>query len=146
MTKKLNKRQLTYCYWRARDFSQEESRLKAGYKAKGTAARSLGSRLEKNVNVIVQIEKEKVNIFDRQMITEEYVLEGLRKIAENGQQEANKVAAFQLLGKYLAMFTDKLKNEGLPQSQIIIIKSPQFQDNATTENGIRVDTKTIENI
>ncbi len=108
---KLNKRQLTYCYWRARSNTIEESMVKAGFTCKGASARSWGSQLEDKLNIKERIEQERLNIFNKAMITEEYVLKGLKDIAEQGKQEANKVMAFQLLGKYLAMFTDKTENK-----------------------------------
>jgi len=112
MARKLNKRQLAYCYYRARNYTIEESMKKAGYKGIGEVARAVGSRLETNDNIKIQIETERANVFDKSKITDEYILEGLNKIAKEGKQEANKVRAWELLGKYLAMFTDKTEHSG----------------------------------
>lgn len=107
MSRKLNKRQLAYCYWRARDKTIEEAIIKAGYICVGGNARSVGSHLEDNSNIQERIEYERLNIFDRSMITEEYILEGLNKLALSAQNESVRTRAFELLGKYKAMFTDK---------------------------------------
>ena len=109
MDRKLNKRQLAYCYWRARGSTQEQGIRKAGYTAKGKVVRALGARLETNENIKSQIETEKANIFDKNMITEEYILEGIKKIAETGKLEANKLRAWELLAKTKAMLTDKVE-------------------------------------
>ena len=85
----------------------EESMSKSGYTCKGASARSWGSQLERKLNIEEQIQKEHLNIFDKSMITEEYVLKNLRKLAENSRNEADRIRANELLGKYLAMFTDK---------------------------------------
>jgi phage terminase small subunit len=119
--KGLNKRQEAYCYWRARAFSMEESMPKAGYRCRGVSARNVGSKLEENVYIRERIERERLTIFDKNSITEEYILEGLKKIAEQGEQEANRVRAFELLGKTRAMFTDK-------QLQVKDISSQERQE------------------
>lgn len=106
--RKLTKREEAFIYWRARGNTLYESLLKADYKCKSRALfDSWGSQLESKLKIKEAIEQERLRIFDKSMITEEYVLEGLKNIAENGKQEANKVMAFQLLGRHLAMFTDK---------------------------------------
>ena len=108
MDRKLNKRQLAYCYWRARDKSIEEAMIKSGYTCRGGSARATGSQLEDNLNILSQIEKDRLNIFDRKCITEEYVLEKLRNLAENSHCDSDKIRATELLGKYLAMFTERI--------------------------------------
>jgi hypothetical protein len=127
--RKLNKRQLAYCYWRARDCSMEEAMIKAGYRCKGVSARNVGVKLEKNAYIVEQIEKERLTIFDSSKITTEYVLEGLNNLAQNAVKEDTRVRAFELLGKYLAMFKDKLQVSGNitytpeEQSEISAIKN-----------------------
>ena len=112
MARKLNQRQLTYCYYRAREHTIEESMIKAGYKGIGEVARAVGSRLETNANIQIQIETERANVFDKSKITDEYILKGLSEIAKNGKQEANRVRAWELLGKTLAMFTERTEIKG----------------------------------
>ena len=112
MARKLNKRQLVYCYWRARDCSMEEAMIKAGYTCKGGSARSWGSQMENNLNIISEIDKQRLNIFDSNTITVDYVLAGLNNLAQTAVKEDTRVRAFELLGKYLAMFKDKLQVTG----------------------------------
>lgn len=112
MARKLNKRQLAYCYYRARDNTIEQSMSKSGYTCKGGSARATGSQLEDNPNIQHRIEHERLNIFDKTMITEEYVLNNLKTLAEESKWPGDRIRANELLGKYLAMFTDKVKSEG----------------------------------
>ena len=111
--RKLNKRELAYCSWRARDNSMEVSMVKAGYTCKGASARSWGSQLETRLNIQAQIQKNRLNIFDKKLITEEYVLESLKNLAETSVHESDRIRAIELLGKYLSMFTDKIETNFL---------------------------------
>ena len=45
--------------------------------------------------------------FDKAKITPEYVLAGLNKEAQEAQTASDRIKALELLGKYLAMFTEK---------------------------------------
>ena len=45
--------------------------------------------------------------FDKAKITPEYVLAGLNKEAQEAKNSADRIKAYELLGKYLALFTDK---------------------------------------
>ena len=87
--------------------------FKSGYKPQtANCARAIGSEMEAKPNITKQIEDERLNIFDKAKVTEEYVLEGLNKIAINSKQDANRLRALELLGKYKAMFTDKTEVSG----------------------------------
>lgn len=86
----------------------------AGYTCVGLAATSTGSRLESNANIKERIEHEIANIFDKNIITNEYILENLNSIAINGENESNRLRAIELLGKHLAMFTDNINNKETP--------------------------------
>lgn len=57
-----------------------------------------------------------------QLVDKEYVIEGLRKIAEDGITESNRVAAFKALGDSLGMF-DK-KGVTPDQEAPLIIEAP----------------------
>ena len=130
---KLCKRRKAFVYYKARGFSNVEAIKKAGYKPKDDfIASQMGSKLLQKVNVQIAIEEEKLNIFDKNMITEEYILNGLNKIAQEGRQEANRVRAWELLGKSLALFTEKVINKG---DSTITLKTQQLY-NKLKERGI----------
>jgi len=103
---------------------------KSGYAKKTSAAKVQASRLLKNVNVLKYIAQLDGEITRKCGLTSEYVLNGLRTVAERcmareealdedgnptgefkfNPQGANK--AFELLGKHLGLFEDKLKISG----------------------------------
>lgn len=112
-SKELNKRQKAYCYYRARNNTMEVSMTKAGYTCRGLSARNTGVKLEKNAYIQIQIEKERLTIFDKSKVTEESILENLTNISLYGEVEANRVRATELLGKYLAMFKEHQITEDL---------------------------------
>ena len=108
MGKKFTNRELAFIYHRARGIDPADCIMKAGYKARSRnqASKYAWDLLQKQ-EIIEAIEVEKTRIFDKAKITDEYVLQGLNEIALNGEIEANRTRAFELLGKYLAMFTEK---------------------------------------
>lgn len=55
-------------------------------------------------------------------ISSEYVLRGLKKIADSGE-EHNRVKAFELLGKHKKLFTDKVEHSGTMTLEQIIMAS-----------------------
>ena len=104
--KKLTKRQSTYCYYRARGHTIEDSVYKAGYKVKKEYARNLGSQMEMKLNITNTIQEERLNIFDKSKVTTELILEHLHTLATQGKTEATRLRALELLGKHKAMFVD----------------------------------------
>lgn len=99
----------------------EQSMMKSGYRCKGVSARNTGHNLEEKTYIKQQIERERLTIFDKSKITPEYVLEGLNKIAQEGEQESNKVRAYELIGKYMAMFIDKKEQKNINPDTIVIV-------------------------
>jgi phage terminase small subunit len=95
----------------AREFLVDRNATKAAIRS-GYAERtaySQGSRLLKNVEVreeiaLLEREQRKAEKIDRQ-----YVLNGLRKLAENAESEAARVRALELLGKTMRMFTEQVE-------------------------------------
>lgn len=83
-----------------------ESAIKAGYEVAG--AHVQGSRLLKNHTVMKAIKKKEEQFEMASLITKEYVLSALKRIADdNDEQSQNKLRALENLGRYLSMFTDK---------------------------------------
>ena len=107
MARKLNKRQLAYCYYRARGYTIEQSMSKAGYTCVGGSARATGSQLEQNPNIKSRIEYERLNIFDMNKINLEYLVEKASKIITDGEYEANKLRAIEIVAKLTGNWIDK---------------------------------------
>jgi phage terminase small subunit len=147
MDRKLNKRQLTYCYYRARDFTIEQAMEKAGFTGKGNTARAVGSRLETNANIKERIECEVANIFDVSKIDLEYLVNKANEIAQNSLQDTNKLRAIEILAKLKGLWIDKQQvdasiitqeEEGILSKYItnrVSSLTPGLsQDNLTTSN------------
>jgi len=115
----------------------EEAMEKSGYTCRGLSARNTGVKLEKNAYIRERIEEERLTIFDKSMITEEYVLNNLRDLAENARYESDRIRANELLGKYLAMFTDKVKSEG---SLLITKEDEREVQDIVTRMGVENQT------
>ena len=81
-----------------------KSAISAGYSAKSAAA--AGSRLLKKDEIKAAIDAELLRRSEMSGITDTYVLEGIRAIAENPDaKDADKLRAYELLGKHLRLWT-----------------------------------------
>ena len=81
-----------------------KSAISAGYSQKSAAA--AGSRLLKKDEVKAVIDAELLRRAEMSGITDTYVLEGIRAIAENPDaKDADKLRAYELLGKHLRLWT-----------------------------------------
>ena len=94
-------------YKRARMEGKAKSRalLEAGY-SKATALHH-----QDELGVVKCVEAEIREEFKKEDITEEYVLKNLKKLAETSILKSDQIRANELLGKYLAMFTDKFESK-----------------------------------
>lgn len=85
--------------------------------------RVLAARYLTDKDVIEEVKK-RVALFDKNVITPEYVLAGLFKIANDIRHKDN-IRALELMGKYLAMYVDKTVNQHediTPQDKDILHK------------------------
>ena len=106
--RKIVKKQRAFIYYKARGYNNTDSVIKAGYKFKTRElAAKHGYNLLQKQDIVSAIDKEKLDIFDTSMITEEYILSGLREIAKNSKQDANKIRCYELLGKAKSLFVDR---------------------------------------
>lgn len=89
----------------------------AGYSTK--TARHQACRLltkeyiNNRIRYLASKETEKFNI------KSEWVLTKLQTLATKGRNETTQIRALELLGKYFALFTEKIKHEGLPKRIVI---------------------------
>ena len=82
----------------------------AGYSEK--TANEQGARLLANVSIKAEIDKMIEAQRNRCLVDADYVINGIRKIADHGEKEADKLKAYELLGKHLKLFTDKIEQTG----------------------------------
>lgn len=85
--------------------SFKQSLLDAGYSI-NTAEHKVTKDNKLLTVVMDEIGKE----FDKAKITPEYVLAGLDKEAKEAKNSADRIRAYELLGKYLALFIERTQN------------------------------------
>lgn len=78
-----------------------EAAIKAGYSKK--TARSQGQRLLTDVDIRALVEKR----VEEAIITADEILTDVKSIAKTGERDSDRLKAYELLGKHLAMWTDK---------------------------------------
>lgn len=137
MSDKLTAKQAAFAQEYLIDLNATQAAIRAGYSAKTASA--CAARLLTNVNVASAIAKAQEQRSQRTEITADYVLKGLQEIAERCLQRAPVMAgrgedraqvtddegrgvwefdatgankAFELLGKHLQLFTDKVQLTG----------------------------------
>ena len=132
--KGLNEKQKNFCREYVIDFNGTQAAIRAGYEKKN--ARITASKLLTNSNISDYIKKLTDKIEEKQLVTKEYVIEGLKEVSERCLQRVpvmrfnyktkeleqekdengNDVwkfdsqgsnKAFELLGKHLGLYTDK---------------------------------------
>ncbi len=111
MTDDLNEKQKQFGREYMVDFDVSAAYTRAGYSEK--SAQSAGSRLLRDPRMKAYIEELGVEAAERADLTIDSVLKNLRedrKAARAAGQYGPAVRADELLGKYLAMFTDVNKN------------------------------------
>lgn len=82
--------------------SFKKSLLDAGY-----TVNTASHNVTKDNKLLKTVFEEIAQEFDKEKITVEYVLAGLDKEAREAKNSADRIKAFELLGKFKAMFTDK---------------------------------------
>jgi phage terminase small subunit len=93
------------------DLNATQAAVRAGYSEK--SAMEIGYQLLRKTSVQEAIQKA-VNERTRNVeITTEWILQGIKDIADNlDEQTKDRLKAFELLGKYLKLFTDKHEVSG----------------------------------
>jgi len=121
-TKKLTAKQKAFCDEYLIDLNATQAAIRAGY-SKKTANRIASQNLSKAI-IIEKLAKLKEKRSKRTEIDAELVLNGIAQVIEDakamketefGKTMTNHAAAlkgYELLGKHLAMFTDKVAHEG----------------------------------
>jgi len=99
------------------DLNATQAALRAGYSPK--TAYSQGQRLLKDAEVASLIADKTQKTATRLELTAEMVLNGLMEIALHGEREANRVRSWELLGKHLALFADRLEVTQVPASDLV---------------------------
>ena len=106
----MNARQERFCQEYLIDLNGTQAAIRAGYSFK--TAKVIGCNLLTKINIQDKIQKLKQARSNKTEISAEYVLTGLKQVADRCRQDdkfdssgANK--SLELLGKHLGLFTEK---------------------------------------
>jgi phage terminase small subunit len=99
------------------DHNGAQAAIRAGYSEK--TAKEQASRLLTNVHVQAYVAAKDTKTAEKVELTREMVVTGLLEIARNGQVESARVRSWELLGKHLAMFTDRLEVSQIPDPELV---------------------------
>jgi len=100
--KKLTLKQERFCAEYVIDLNAKQAAIRAGYSEKG--AKENASRMLTYDNVKKEVEKLQSEVGARNEITADFVLNGIKDIALDGEQETNRLRAFEMLGKYAGIY------------------------------------------
>lgn len=99
------------------DFNATQAAIRAGYSEH--TARSQGQRLLTNVDIQEALAELQAEDATAVQLTREFVIEGLMEIATTGKVPSARVRAYELLGKHLALFTDRLEVTQIPDPALV---------------------------
>lgn len=105
MGNELNPKQEAFCHEYTVDFNATKAAERAGYSKKGSAVQ--GHQLLRNPKTIARLAELAKERCDSADINAQMVLDGIHAIAINPEAKHNdQLKAFELLGKYLKLFSD----------------------------------------
>ena len=106
----LNVKQATFAKEYMVDLNGKQAAIRAGY-AQG-CAEVTAAKLLRHAKVKAAIDK----LMDKRSsdtgITAEYVLRGIKELADCADKQNDKLKALELLGKHLKLFTEKVEHTG----------------------------------
>lgn len=99
------------------DSNATQAAIRAGYSPKTAYAQ--GSRLLTYVEVRAAVQQQREQRALDVELTADVVLSGLLDIALHGNVDSARVRAFELLGKHLSLFTDRLEVTQVPDASLV---------------------------
>ena len=100
------------------DLNATQAAIRAGYSQR--TANRIASRLLSKVDIQGEISELQTERQSRVRITSDDVVKGLYDIALNGKSESNRVRSYELLGRHLGMFTDKLEVKNEQHGKVVL--------------------------
>ena len=108
---KLTEKQKRFCQEYLVGLNATQAAIRAGYSKK--TANEQGSQNLAKLSIQGYIQKLIAKRAERTQIDADYVIESIREIVEApGTKESDQLRGLELLGKHLAMFTDKHRHSG----------------------------------
>ncbi len=99
---KLRKKQEKFCHEYLIDLNATQAAIRAGY-SKHTA-KEMGYEHLTKPHIQDFISELQAETRDRTLVTVDFVINGIKDIAEDGEQENNRLKAFDMLGKHLGVY------------------------------------------
>ncbi len=99
---KLRKKQEKFCHEYVIDLNATQAAIRAGY-SKHTA-KEMGYEHLTKPHIQDFISELQAETRDRTLVTVDFVINGIKDIAEDGEQENNRLKAFDMLGKHLGVY------------------------------------------
>ena len=101
------------------DLNATQAAIRAGYSEK--TAKEIGCENLTKLNIQEVIAERMKERQEKALVTAEEVIKGIKEIAHKRNAKDNdKLKAFELLGKHLALFTDKLEQSGETRIKVTI--------------------------
>lgn len=116
---------IAFCSEYIKDHNATQAAIRAGYSEH--TAKQIGSKLLTKIDIQAKVKELETEIYNRNMMTADEVLQSLADLARNGRSESTKVKALELLGKYHTLYTDKVRNEG--ELTISVVPPPKPTEN-----------------
>lgn len=91
------------------DSNATAAAIRAGYSKR--SAMQIGEQNLRKHEIKSRIDKAMKERALNNGITAEFVLNGIKDIASKGQRESDKLKAYELLGKHLKLFTEKIESD-----------------------------------
>lgn len=101
------------------DHNGAQAAIRAGYAESG--ARQEATRLLAKADIRAAVDEAEKKHAEAVGISVEWVLDGLKKVADSDDVTPMKVKAFELIGKHLRMFTEKVEHSGPEGGPIAIV-------------------------
>lgn len=107
----LNKKQTAFVVEYVKDHNATQAAIRAGYSQK--TARGQASDLLTKPDIQARVQELEDAAAARSGVTVDKIVQRLNDIASNPEaKDADRIRADELLGKYLGMFTEKVKVDG----------------------------------
>ncbi len=113
----LTAKQERFCLEYVVDFNATQAAIRAGYSE--PSAHVIGWENIRKPKIAERLADLQSEGATKTQLTREFVLEGLMEIAEQAEVASARVRAYELLGKHLALFTDRLEVTQIPDPALV---------------------------